>query len=65
MSSLRSEAERDVASLTVREAIFCQLQKIVMMILIKLVAAAVIGFAVLHPTSTPKAENCECKAKAN
>lgn len=31
--------------------------------LIKVVAAVVIGYAVLHPTSKPKAEaaKCECK----
>jgi hypothetical protein len=28
-------------------------------------AAAVIGFTVLNPTSTPKADDCECKAKAD
>ncbi len=36
-----------------------------MLTLLKIAVAAVIGFAVLHPTSTPKADNCECKAKAN
>lgn len=36
-----------------------------MLILLKLVAAAVIGFAVINPTTSPKAEDCECKAKAD
>jgi hypothetical protein len=47
----------------VREASLHQGKK-VMVTLIKLAVAAVIGFAVLHPTTTPKADDCECKAKA-
>ena len=37
----------------------------VMITLIKLAAAGVIGLGMLAPGFTPRADNCECKAKAN
>lgn len=36
-----------------------------MITLLKLAAAGGIGFAILSPGFTPRADNCECKAKAN
>ncbi|MDB6055869.1 MAG: hypothetical protein JWN25_3392 [Verrucomicrobiales bacterium] len=35
-----------------------------MLMILKIAAAAVIAIAVLHPTSTPRVDTCECKAKA-
>ena len=32
---------------------------------IKIACAAVLGFAVLSPGFTPRADDCQCKAKAN
>jgi hypothetical protein len=36
-----------------------------MITLAKLLAAGVIGFAVLHPTFTPRVDTCECKTKGS
>lgn len=35
-----------------------------MITLIKLVTGAVLAFSILSPSFTPKADTCECKAKA-
>jgi len=35
-----------------------------MITLAKLLAAGVIGFAVLHPTFSPRVDTCECKTKS-
>jgi len=36
-----------------------------MIALLKVVAGAAIALCILSPSSTPKADTCECKAKAN
>jgi len=36
-----------------------------MITLVKLLAAGVIGVAVLHPTFTPRVDTCECKTKSS
>ena len=36
----------------------------IMLTLIKVVAGVVIAFSVLSPSFTPRADSCECKAKA-
>ncbi len=36
-----------------------------MITLAKLLAAGVIGFAVLHPTFAPRVDTCECKTKSS
>ena len=36
-----------------------------MITLAKLLAAGIIGLAVLHPTFTPRVDTCECKSKSS
>jgi hypothetical protein len=35
-----------------------------MITLAKLIAAGALGFAVLHPTFSPRVDTCECKTKS-
>jgi hypothetical protein len=36
-----------------------------MLTIIKLVAGAALAISIISPSSTPRADNCECKAKSS